>query len=157
MTSLGLGQLLDEYRAGLDAEMTLLQQLGRLPASTVDVEHPDGIARLTALTDERDRILAAVVELEAQLRPLRERLAASRDELRTLPSFETIARRHREAGDLVAQLLASDSDSLAALRHAEQARRFAAHTVERGENTLAAYRRVVAPRQDGARIVIRRG
>jgi hypothetical protein len=46
---------------------------------------------------------------------------------------------------------------LAALRDAEQARRFAAQAVERGESTLAAYRRVVAPRQEGARIVNRRG
>ena len=97
--------------------------------------------------------MASLVSLEHQLRPLREVLADHRQELRSVPSFAEVAALHREAGDLVARILASDGQSLAALREAELARRFAATAVERGEATLAAYRRVVAPHQDGARIV----
>ena len=74
-----------------------------------------------------------------------------------MPAFEEVAALHRVAGDLVARILASDSRSLQALKDAEHARRFAADAMEKGESTLAAYRRVVAPPVEGSRIVNRRG
>jgi hypothetical protein len=46
---------------------------------------------------------------------------------------------------------------LQALRNAEHARRLAAQTLEQGESTLAAYRRVVTPALESATLVNRRG
>lgn len=152
---LDLDQALREYRAGLDAEIALLRQLEELPIGS-DTS-PQGVSQLTAIADERDRIMAGLVSLENDLRPLRTRLADARATLQGSPAFDGVAALHRVAGDLVARILASDADSLKALETAETARRFAAESVERGESTLAAYRRVVAPKVDNARILNRRG
>jgi hypothetical protein len=151
----GLEDVLEEYRAGLDAEFALLQQLEGMPASAgVDAADLSGLAAIAA---ERELVIESLVALEDDLRPLRAVLADRRHELRGLPTFELVAARHREAGDLVSRILASDTQSLEALRAAESARREAATAVERGETTLAAYRRVVAPPTDNPRIVSRRG
>jgi len=151
-----LGHALQEYRAGLEAELALLHQVERLSAATAGPEGSE-LDAYNAVADERDRLMSSLVAIEHQLRPLREILAGHREALRRLPAFPPVAALHREAGDLVARILASDSESLDALRAAELARRFAADAVERGEATLAAYRKVVAPDQNGARIVNRRG
>ncbi len=150
-----LDQTLREYKAGLDAEITLLRQLEHLPIG--DDAGPRGVSQLAAVADERDRIMAGIVALENDLRPLRTTLADARASLQGTSAFDSVAALHRVAGDLVARILASDADSLKALETAETARRFAAESVERGESTLAAYRRVVAPRVDNARILNRRG
>ncbi len=150
-----LDQAIREYRAGLDAEIALLRQLEHLPIG--DDAAAKGAAQLAAIADARDRIMVGIVSLENDLRPLRTRLADARADLQGTPAFEGVAALHRVAGDLVARILASDSESLKALEVAESARRFAAESVERGESTLAAYRRVVAPRVDNARILNRRG
>jgi hypothetical protein len=156
VNAIDLDEMLEEYRAGLEAEISLLHQLERLPTGGADMS-PEGVAALTDIADRRDQVISSILSLEQHLRPLREGLADAREDLLGLPAFEHVAARHREAGDLVARLLASDSHSLEALRDAERARRFAADAVEKGETTLAAYRRVVAPPLDGARIVNRRG
>lgn len=157
MTVVELGDALAEYRAGLEGELALLHQLDRVSASASEAERTDRLTGFAAVADERERLMASLVSLEHQLRPLRESLASHRERLQRLPSFAAVAALHRQAGDLVARILAADSQSLTALREAELARRFAATAIERGEATLAAYRRVVAPHQDGARIVNRRG
>jgi hypothetical protein len=150
-----LDHALREYRAGLDAEIALLRQLEHLPIAT-DVG-AQGVSQLAAVADARERIMAGIVSLENDLRPLRSMLADARSHLQGTPAFDGVAALHRVAGDLVARILATDTDSLKALETAESARRFAAESVERGESTLAAYRRVVAPRVDNARILNRRG
>lgn len=140
MTPHELEGVLVEYRAGLDAELALLRRFELVPG-----------------LDEREGLMASLVSIEHHLRPLRDVLAAQRDALRALPMFPAVAALHREAGDLVARIVATDEEALAALREAERARRSEASAVERGEATLAAYRRVVAPHHEGARIVSRRG
>ena|SRR5687767_2318597 len=50
-----------------------------------------------------------------------------------------------------------DRDSVEALKEAEQARRVAAQSIQQGESTLAAYRRVVSPGLTPATLVNRRG
>ena len=49
------------------------------------------------------------------------------------------------------------AQTMAALKEAEAARRFAAQTIDAGESTLAAYRRVIAPPPTSAAIVDERG
>ena len=156
MTPHELEDVLVEYRAGLDAELALLRRLALVPLGHTSPSSA-GQVPVSEAMEERDSLMASLVSIEHHLRPLRDVLSAQRDALRTLPMFPAVAALHREAGDLVARLVASDEGALAALREAEQARRFAATAVERGEATLAAYRRVVAPHHEGARIVSRRG
>jgi hypothetical protein len=61
------------------------------------------------------------------------------------------------AADVIASILATDKDSMKALADAELARRAAVSSLERGETTLAAYRKVIAPPVSGASLVDRRG
>ena len=74
-----------------------------------------------------------------------------------LPGYQDVAARHREAAHLVNDILAVDQQSLSALADAELARRSAMASLERGEATLAAYRRVLAPPVASATLFDRRG
>ena len=58
---------------------------------------------------------------------------------------------------MVAKILGEDRTTLDALADAERARRLAAQTIEAGEATLAAYRRVILPSPGSAGLVSRRG
>ena len=152
-----LDGVLREYRAGLEAEMALLYRLERLDTSRHDSTSHTGVLDLAALTDEREKVMANLVSLEHTLKPLRAQLVEARATLQEDAAFQDVAALHQRAADLVARILATDSQSLQALKDAEHARRFAAESMEKGESTLAAYRRVVAPPLEGARIVNRRG
>ena len=101
--------------------------------------------------------MANLVSIEHTLKPLRAQLVEARATLQGDAAFQAVAALHQKAADMVARILATDSQSLQALKDAEHARRFAAESMEKGESTLAAYRRVVSPPLQGARIVNRRG
>jgi hypothetical protein len=152
-----LADSLGRYAAGLDAELALLRQLdslsSRLGASPATADN-DALRRDT---DERSRILQALVVLEEDLQPLRRRLAEAHAAARRLPGFALVAARHRDAAAIVQRILAVDQHSLDALKQAERERRDALHAIEAGEATLTAYRRVVAPPPSAAAIVDERG
>ena len=152
-----LDEVLREYRAGLEAEMALLYRLEGLDTSRHDVSSHAGVLDLAALADEREKVMANLVSIEHTLKPMRAQLVDARATLQGEKAFQDVADLHQKAADLVARILATDGRSLQALKDAEHARRFAAESMERGESTLAAYRRVVAPPLAGARIVNRRG
>jgi hypothetical protein len=145
-----------EYRAGLEAEIALLRHLATLAAREREVTESGRVDALDDVTDARDQVMAALVSLEAGLRPVRHAL---RDpgELVHLREFRELAALHEEAAELAEQILKSDEHSLTALRQAELARRFTADSLEKGESTLAAYRRVVMPSVASATLVNRRG
>lgn len=141
------------YSAGLDAEIELLHQLAALSNTSTATD----VASLDRFSEERTRLLSALVTLEHQIKPLRQQLTAARELAARLPGFERVVARHQEAGGLVSSIIAADHRTLGALRDAEAARRFAAQAIEAGETTLAAYRRVVAPPPPSAAILDDRG
>ena len=149
--------LIAEYRAGLEAELALLRQLeslsDRQQAATVAGQFAD----LHDIHDARERVMRSLVTLEHDLKPVRNTLADRRHLLRPLPEFQSVAALHSEAAEMVARIIASDQESLTALQEAERARRAAACVMERGETTLQAYRRVVAPAGANATLVDRLG
>jgi hypothetical protein len=149
--------LLAEYSAGLDAELTLLERLHELAAQQAEASRAGDLEALNTVSDARDAVMANLVTLEHQVKPIRLTLASRARELADNPHFQEVAARHRDAAARVAAILNSDRETLASLKEAEQARSFAARTLEQGENTLAAYRRVVAPHVSGAAIVNRKG
>lgn len=153
----GLDQVLSTYSAGLDGEIALLNHLEQLAARLREATAANDLEGLTRLTDERTRLLQGLVALEHDLKPLRARLVAEKTSTGRLAGFDAVAARHREAASLVAGILTTDQRTMESLKEAEQARRFAAQTIEAGETTLAAYRRVVAPRPTAAAIVDERG
>jgi hypothetical protein len=154
---LSLSDALQGYAAGLEAELALLGQLDTLAGRLREVTDSNDVDALHRHTDERSRLLEGLVALERDLRPLRQRLSDAHVEARRLPGFASVVGRHRQAGLLVNRILSLDQRSLDALRDAEQARRFAAQTIEAAESTLAAYRRVVSPPPTSAAIVDDRG
>lgn len=140
-----LAQVLATYGAGLDALRDLLDRLERVSEAQRDAGRDHDLARLQRHIDERDRLTASLVALEADLAPHRRRLSAALPDASRLPGFTRIVERHQQAQAQVARVLGTDESTLAALREAETARRLTAQALDAGENTLAAYRRVVSP------------
>ena len=81
--------------------------------------------------------MATLVTVERELKGVRQKLLMFRQYLPDMPAFQEIAELHREAADLVADIVAVDQDSVHALKNAEQARHLAAQTLDEGESTLA--------------------
>jgi hypothetical protein len=157
MTREQLLSLIEQYRAGLDAELMLLHRLQALAIEQRRVSQTGSVTDLHTTVDDRDRVLTTLVTVEHELKGVRQLLLASREHLADLPAFQEILERHKEAADLVADIILVDRDSVEALKEAEHARSVAAQSIEQGESTLAAYRRVVSPGLTPATLVNRRG
>lgn len=149
--------LVAQYRAGLEAELALLRRLEELADRQREASHRGDLEGLALVTDERDQVMASIVTIEHEIKPIRLTLLERWQDLVGSLEFRELAALHRVAAALVSTIVASDQDSLEALKAAELARRFAARTLEQGESTLAAYRKVVAPPLPGASIVDRKG
>jgi hypothetical protein len=156
MTSTDLAALIDEYVAGLDAEIAILHRLEDTAGRQREASAAHDMPALHEAADVRDGLMASLVKVEEHLREVRNHLAQSRDEARRLPGYPEAAALHREAIALVSRILQTDADSQEALAAAELVRRDAARAVEKGETTLAAYRRVMTMPL-GATLVDRRG
>ncbi len=75
----------------------------------------------------------------------------------SFPAYPAIVELRRQAADLVSNVLSVDQESMKSLADAEMARRAAMASLEKGETTLAAYRKVLTPPVEHAAIVDRRG
>lgn len=157
MTPDDLPPLMAQYRAGLEAEMALLHRLELLSARERELSEDGELDALPPIVDLRDSVMASLVRIEYELKPVRLALADVRETLTEDPDFQDLMALHREAATMVAAVMTSDEASMIALKEAEQARRMAARALEQGESTLAAYRRVVAPRLAGATLLNRKG
>ena len=157
MTLGEIEQLLEQYRAGLDAELALLRQLSTIAERQKASTESRDFERLSADSDERDRATRSLVALEDGLADTRHRLAAIKARAVGLPAYAVVVQLRREAADLVSTVLSVDQESLKSLADAELARRSAMASLEKGGTTLAAYRKVLTPPVEHAAIVDRRG
>ena len=157
MTRDELARHLSSYAAGLEAELSLLRQVRRLSEAQREAGRSHEIARLNSIADERDRLMRGVVQIEHEIRASRLVLAEQRATAATLAGFEDVVVLHQLAGTLVNEITTADGETMAALREAEAARRLASQTLEAGETTLAAYRRVVSPDFTSPSLVDKRG
>lgn len=151
-----LAGLVDQYLAGLEAEISILLQLQRVAVLQHDASEAHDLDRLNLAGDERDRLMTALVSIEAPLRDIRQTLTTHRKQARLVPGYADALALHAEAVALVEKILKTDEASVQALERAELARRDAARATEQGETTLAAYRRVISA-APGATLVDRRG
>jgi len=156
MSESPLVALIEQYRAGLEAELVILRKLERTAAQQREASNAQDFSALNRAADERDGLMAALVNIEGQLRVVRQTLSRSRNEARHLPGYGEAVTLHREAIALVTGILNTDGESLDALAAAELARRETVRAMEQGETTLAAYRRVMTT-LPGATLVDRRG
>lgn len=150
-------RLIEQYRAGIEAELQLLHQLADVSDHQHTVTHAGNFDAFGAAADDRDRIMRMLVTIEEGLRDVRLTLADHRDLAMRIPGFEDVMALHREAASLVGGILNADQASLSALADAELARRSAVASIEKGETTLAAYRRVLTPPLASATLLNRRG
>jgi hypothetical protein len=157
MTHAELVSLLEQYRAGLEAEIALLRQLESVATRQRDVTESRDYERFKMESDDRDRLTGILVTIDQQLRDIRETLHASRQALSGLPDYKVVGELRRTAADLVQRILATDRDSMKALSDADLARKAVVASLERGETTLAAYRKVIAPPVSSATLLNRRG
>lgn len=152
-----LVDLIEQYHAGIDAELSILRQLEQVAERQRAVSASRDFPGLATETDLRDRLTRTLVTIEDGLRDLRKQLAGRRHEAERLPQFHDALVSHRAAADLVARILSTDQHSLKALADAELARRAALASLDHGEATMAAYRKVLAPPVEAATIVNRQG
>jgi hypothetical protein len=157
MTHAELVSLLEQYRAGLEAEIALLRQLESVAARQRDVTESRDYEHFKLESDHRDGLTRTLVTIDQQLRDIRETLHASRQALSGLPDYAIVGELRRVAADLVQRILATDRDSMKALSDADLARKAVVASLERGETTLAAYRKVIAPPVSSATLLDRRG
>lgn len=148
---------LAEYRAGLEAQIGLLEQLVQVSARQQGESARRDFEQLGAAGAERDRLTQALVTIENGLKDLRVRLTAHRDRTVVVPGYRDVVTLRQQAAALVARILATDEESIQALADAELARRAAVASLEQGETTLAAYRRVLSPTLAQASLLDRRG
>ena len=148
---------LAEYRAGLEAQIGLLEQLVQVSARQQGESARRDFEQLGAAGAERDRLTQALVPIEHGLKDLRVRLTAPRDRTVVVPGYRDVVTLRQQAAALVARILATDEESIQALADAELARRAAVASLEQGETTLAAYRRVLSPTLAQASLLDRRG
>jgi hypothetical protein len=156
MNTGSLSTLLAQYQAGLEAEMVILHKLQATSGLQREAATAHYIAALNRASDERDTLMASLVNIEDQIREVRKTLTARRKEARPLPGYRDAVELQSRALTLVSQILKTDEESSEALAQAELARRDAARAVEQGETTLSAYRRVMSA-PAGATLVDRRG
>lgn len=157
MTQDELVRLVAEYRSGLEAELSLLHQLEPVAEEQQTVSRGGDYGAFGPVADTRDDIMRSLVVVEEGLRKIRAVLADHRAAVSAIDGFDKVTALHREASRLVNRIMATDQQSLTALADAEVARRSAVASLERGEATLAAYRRVLAPPVANATLVDRRG
>jgi hypothetical protein len=153
MTPDEIAGLLDQYRAGIEAELALLRQMADVAKDQRQATQNSDFAALGQIADARDRIMRSLVTIEEGLRSVRQALVDHRQMATAIPGYEDVARRHREASALVGHILETDQQSMSDLANAELARRSAVAGLERGETTLAAYRRVLSPPVASAKLV----
>jgi hypothetical protein len=151
-----LATQLEQYRLALDAQFALLGRLRAIALHQQALASGDDMRALEAAADERDRLLAGVLEIEQQLQDVRALLASQRATVQRLPGFAEVAAIHKKVTDTVAEVLETDRDSIRALEQVMASRRLAAQALEHGESTLAAYSRL-ATQPPSATLVNRRG
>ncbi len=150
-------RLIEQYRAGIEAELQLLHQLAEISSHQHSVTAAGDFGSFSDAADERDRIMRMLVTIEEGLRDVRLTLADNREIAMRITGFEEVMALHRDAAALVGHILNADQASLSALADAELARRSAVAGIEKGETTLAAYRRVLTPPLASATLLNRRG
>jgi hypothetical protein len=66
-----LRELIDQYRIGLDAEITILLRLQQTAARQREASAAHDIDALNRASDERDSLMAGLVNVESQLKDVR--------------------------------------------------------------------------------------
>jgi hypothetical protein len=152
-----LASLVDEYEAGLEAELRLLADLEQIAARQQDTSRVQDFEAFQRETERREDLTRSLLAIEERIKPVRETLAQNRQQTATLPNYARMSTRHREAQEAVNRILGTDRESFRVMADAELARRAALAGIEQKEQTLSAYRKVLAPPAATPSLVNKRG
>jgi hypothetical protein len=157
VSTVDLAQMLAQYRAGLEAQITLLHQLEAVADHQRTISEARDFELLAAESERRDALMRSLFDLENGLHAQLLDIGAPREALKRLEALPEVRVLRRITADMVARILETDQLALQALANADLARRTALASLDRGETTLAAYRKVLTPSADNAPLVDRVG
>ena len=148
---------LSVFAAGVQQEIALLEQLQATAGEQRLASEARDFDRFEIVSAERDRLTRALLDIESGLADMR-LLVTPVLEANPLASghADVLALCH-QLDRLVADILHSDRTAMKALADAEVARRAALNGLEKGETTLAAYRRVLTPSEPHSGMLDQRG
>lgn len=142
-------RMLAHYRAGLEAQIALLGQIEGIASRQRTVSESRDFEQLAIESERRDSLTWSVVEIEQSFAAGWRAMAAS-GQVAWLEGLSEVVSLRRTTATLIARILATDQLSLQSLANVELAHRAALASLERGETTLAAYRKILTPPEAGA-------
>ena len=145
------------YTAGLDAQMAVLAEVEALAAEQRAAWSRNELLPLGALATRRAALMHQLNDLEARIAPLHDRLRTDLERALRTPGYGVVEARRQEARALIYRLMAADRKLLTDLETSLESRRVESHTIDTGNATLAAYRRVVVPTLASAGLFDQRG
>jgi hypothetical protein len=154
---LNLRETLDAYRRGLEAEVPLLESLARTASDQFEASLNGDAVTLAACAARRESLMESLLVAETDLQRLRALVAANLPSAEPLEGFDAVQRLHRIAEHWIDEVQGHDIRTRAQLQQRELTRRAAAHTLDTGEATLAAYRKTLSPTAVRSSIVDRLG
>src|SRR4051812_27572571 len=105
-----LTTLLAQYRSGLEAQMVLLRRLQIASTRQHDAAAAQDFALLHIAADERDGLMAGLVNIENQIREVRATLKKRRKEAQALPGYREAVELHTQALALTQAILKTDDE-----------------------------------------------
>ena len=149
-------ELVVAYTAGLDAQMAILAQVEELATEQRATWSRNELLPLGGLATRRAALMHELAAVEARIAPLYDRLRADLERALRTPGYGVAEARRQEARGLIYRLMAADRKLLTDLETSLESRRRESHTIDTGNATLAAYRRVVVPTLGSAGTTTRR-
>ena len=150
-------ELVVAYTAGLDAQMAILAQVEGLATEQRATWSRNELLPLGGLATRRAALMHELAAVEARIAPLYDRLRADLERALRTPGYGVAEARRQEARGLIYRLMAADRKLLTDLETSLESRRRESHTIDTGNATLAAYRRVVVPTLGSAGLFDQRG
>ena len=145
------------FAAGVQQEIGLLEQLQITAGEQRLAGEARDFDRFQAVSSERDRLTRALLDIESGLADTRLRVMPVLESDALDPGHLEVLTLCRRSDALVADILRCDREAMKTLADAEVARRAALNSLEKGETTLAAYRRVLTTTETHAGMLDQRG
>lgn len=143
--------------SGITQELALLDQLQLAATEQRVTSESRDFERFATVSAERDRLTRALLDVESQIADARLRAMPVLESTPEIAEHAEVLELCRRSDVLVAEILRCDREAMKLLADAEVARRAALTSLEKGETTLAAYRRVLTPTETHAGILDQRG
>ncbi|MGE3840675.1 MAG: hypothetical protein AB7I50_03740 [Vicinamibacterales bacterium] len=152
-----LAPLLAEYQQDLEAQIELLERLLAAAHGQFAAALPGSAFDLAKACEERARVMTALLDVERRQLDRRAILHRHLDLARRLDGFSTVAALHRRATRSLSEIEEVDLRTRERLAREQALRTATVHTLDAGETTLAAYRKVLTSGHEISSLVDQHG